>query len=97
MHHYEAAKGRHARVVLMTGELGPTTLQRFAMGVAGGMVLPAVLAAPYLSHSGQGHNPLFVASAVVLSAVLLFSGEILERYMFFAAVVAPKMPGAPAS
>jgi formate dehydrogenase iron-sulfur subunit len=83
--------------LLMTGELGPTTLQRFAMGLAGGVVLPAVLAAPYLSEAGTGHGPLFVAAAVVLSAVLLVFGELLERYMFFAAVVAPKMPGAPAS
>jgi hypothetical protein len=83
--------------LLMTGELGPTTLQRFAMGVAGGIVLPAVLAAPYLSQSGRGHSPLFIASAIVLSAVLLFTGELLERYMFFTAVVAPKMPGAPAA
>jgi formate dehydrogenase iron-sulfur subunit len=83
--------------LLMTGELGPTTLQRFAMGLAGGIVLPTVLAAPYLSESERGHSPLFVAAAVVLSAVLLVTGELLERYMFFAAVVAPKMPGAPAS
>jgi Fe-S-cluster-containing dehydrogenase component/DMSO reductase anchor subunit len=83
--------------LLMTGELGPTTLQRFAMGLAGGIVLPAVLAVPYLSQSGKGHNPLFILCAVVLSAVLLVTGEVLERYMFFAAVVAPKMPGAPAS
>jgi formate dehydrogenase iron-sulfur subunit len=83
--------------LLITGELGPTTLQRFAMGLAGGIVLPAVLAAPYLSQAGKGHSPLFVICAVVLSAVLLVTGELLERYMFFAAVVAPKMPGAPAS
>jgi DMSO reductase anchor subunit len=83
--------------LLMSGELGPTTLQRFAMGLAGGVVLPVVLAAPYLAKSGAGHNPLFVAAAAVLSVVLLVMGELLERYMFFAAVVAPKMPGAPAS
>jgi formate dehydrogenase iron-sulfur subunit len=83
--------------LLMSGELGPTTLQRFAMGLAGGVVLPVVLAAPYLSKSGAGHNPLFVVAAAVLSIVLLVTGELLERYMFFAAVVAPKMPGAPAS
>jgi hypothetical protein len=37
-----------------------------------------------------------VACGVGLSLVLLFLGEIAERYMFFAAVVAPKMPGAQA-
>ncbi len=83
--------------LLMSGELGPTTLQRFAMGLAGGVVLPLVLAAPYLSKSNGGHSPLFIASATVLSVILLVAGELLERYMFFAAVVAPKMPGAPAS
>jgi hypothetical protein len=83
--------------LLMAGELGPTTMQRFAMGVVGGVILPAVLAAPYLGQSAAGHSPLFVACAVMLSIVLLVTGELLERYMFFAAVVAPKMPGAPAS
>jgi Fe-S-cluster-containing dehydrogenase component/DMSO reductase anchor subunit len=83
--------------LLMVGELGPTTLQRFAMGLAGGMVLPAVLASPYLLAQGAGHSPLFVVCAATLSLVLLTVGEALERYLFFAAVVAPKMPGAPAS
>jgi hypothetical protein len=32
-----------------------------------------------------------------LALALLFVGEILERYLFFVAVVAPKMPGSPAS
>jgi Fe-S-cluster-containing dehydrogenase component/DMSO reductase anchor subunit len=83
--------------LLMAGELGPTTLQRFAMGLTGGIVLPAVLAGPYLLKSPSGHSPLFVACAVTLSLILLVAGELLERYMFFAAVVVPKMPGAPAS
>jgi formate dehydrogenase iron-sulfur subunit len=83
--------------LLMGGELGPTTLQRLATGLAGGVVLPAVLAGPHLLKSTSGHSPLFVACAVTLSLILLVTGEMLERYMFFAAVVAPKMPGAPAS
>jgi DMSO reductase anchor subunit len=32
---------------------------------------------------------------VVLVVAACLAGEILERYLFFAAVVAPKMPGAP--
>ena len=67
------------------------------MGLAGGVVLPAVLAASFLSKAAGGHSPLFVIAAVSLSLCLLVAGELLERYMFFAAVVAPKMPGAPAS
>src|SRR5262245_2803951 len=78
--------------LLMAGELGPTTLQRFAMGIAGGIVLPSVLAAPYLTQSGQGHSPLFVGSAVVLSAILLLTGGLFERYMFFAPRVARRTP-----
>jgi formate dehydrogenase iron-sulfur subunit len=83
--------------LLMAGELGPLTLQRFAMGLAGGFVLPAVLAAPYFLKPASGHSPLFVACAVGFSVILLVVGELLERYSFFTAVVAPKMPGAPAS
>jgi formate dehydrogenase iron-sulfur subunit len=83
--------------LLMAGELGPTTLQRFAMGLVGGVVLPAVLAGPYFLQPVSGHTPLFIAAAVGFSTILLVVGELLERYMFFAAVVAPKMPGAPAS
>ena len=83
--------------LLMSGELGPLTLQRFAVGFAGGVLLPAVLAWPYFVQPALGHSPLFVGSAVSFSMVLLLIGESLERYMFFAAVVAPKMPGAPAT
>src|SRR5262245_4366869 len=80
--------------LLMIGELGPTTLQRFAMGIAGGIVLPLALAGPYLTPPASGHSPLFAACAVSLSILLLLIGELLERYLFFTAVVAPKMPGA---
>jgi Fe-S-cluster-containing dehydrogenase component/DMSO reductase anchor subunit len=83
--------------LLLAGELGPLTLQRFAMGLAGGVVLPLVLAMPYLQAGGAGHRSPFVLCAVAISAILLTVGELFERYSFFAAVVAPKMPGAPAS
>jgi hypothetical protein len=67
------------------------------MGIAGGILLPGVLAGPYLVDQGTGHSALFIVCGVALSLVLLTVGELLERYLFFAAVVAPKMPGAPAS
>jgi len=82
---------------LLTGDLGPLTFQRFAMGLAGGVLLPLTLA---LANWQADQPPLaaaFVLCAVGLSLVLLLVGELLERYSFFAAVVAPKMPGAPAS
>jgi Fe-S-cluster-containing dehydrogenase component/DMSO reductase anchor subunit len=82
--------------VLMLYALGPTTLQRFVLGLAGGVLFPLVLAGPCFDPQGRPHAPLFVACGVGLSLVLLFLGEIAERYMFFAAVVAPKMPGAQA-
>jgi hypothetical protein len=40
-----------------------------------------------------------VFTPVVATGILLFSllGELFERYLFFAAVIAPKMPGGIAS
>lgn len=76
---------------LMAGELARATFARFALGIIGGMVLPLVMMnSPTLAPS----TATILAS---LSLVMLFAGEVLERYLFFAAVVAPKMPGSPAS
>jgi DMSO reductase anchor subunit len=81
--------------MLSTGELAYRTGQRFLCGVFGGIMVPGFLfLAPYLDQqkplSGQ-----FVAVTVVLSLGISFLGELLERYLFFTAVIAPKMPGAP--
>ncbi len=79
---------------LMTGDLKPVTLQRFVFGVIGGILIPAIMIA---------QHELFSTSqiAACLSTLLMFSlltaGEVMERYLFFTAVVAPKMPGAPAT
>jgi DMSO reductase anchor subunit len=40
--------------------------------------------------------PLAFATPLWLALPLLLAGEIAERYLFFRAVAAPKMPGAPA-
>jgi DMSO reductase anchor subunit len=77
--------------LLMTRELSNVTLARFALGLLGGVVMPAFLlstlarGAPEVSHS-------FVITAVVLVAACT-AGEFLERYLFFAAASAPRMPG----
>ena len=79
---------------LLCGELSMTTMRRFFFGVVGGLLLPLVLLAESTVASG-GYHPLFVGVAATLSLFLLTAGELLERYLFFASSVAPKMPGGP--
>ncbi len=100
---FEAASLRHLRdkqnspakrsAILMTGPLGRAAAWRFLCGLIGGLVLPALL----LAHgSAAGHtNPSesFIGAIVLASFVACVLGELLERYLFFTAVVAPRMPG----
>ena len=44
-----------------------------------------------------GYLPATFVVVTLAITVLLLVGELLERYLFFTAVVAPKMPGSPAS
>jgi len=81
--------------VLMTGALARASAVRFACGLAGGLALPSLLLI-WGTQPGEAMSPV-VLVAVVLVLVLNFAGELLERYLFFAAVVAPKMPGAPSA
>ena len=67
------------------------TLARFALGTLGGIVMPALLLS---SSPGQDSSP--TVSFVVIVGVLVLAtvvGELLERYLFFAAVATPRMPG----
>jgi len=82
--------------MLMTGELRMTTLRRFFFGVFGGIVMPLILMAEGTITAGSYH-PLFVGFMTLLMLGLLTIGELHERYLFFAASVAAKMPGTPAS
>jgi formate dehydrogenase iron-sulfur subunit len=72
--------------LLMSGVLKRPTVLRFVCGALGGIVLPALVLIGLLS-------PVFAAG--VLPFLLL--GELFERYLFFTAVVPPKMPGGIAS
>ena len=83
--------------LLMLGELGLVTLRRFFFGVVGGLALPGVLLLEGTIAPDEGFNRYFVGFAVLLSFIGLVVGELLERYLFFTAVVAPKMPGSPTS
>ncbi|HVX09998.1 MAG TPA: DmsC/YnfH family molybdoenzyme membrane anchor subunit [Pirellulales bacterium] len=77
--------------VLMAGELAAVTKSRFICGFVGGIALPMTLVrvdAP----SGESNGLLVGLVAVVLFLACL-AGELLERYLFFAAVAPPRMPG----
>lgn len=81
--------------LLLTGELSMTNLLRYFFGAMGGLLLPLVLLSEKATISGpEGYQPLFMGFVVLLITGLLLLGEMIERYLFFAASVAPKMPGA---
>lgn len=70
---------------LLAGELGVVSRARIVCGLVGGVLLPSL----YLLAS---------SSALAFSAfAFCVVGELLERYLFFTAVVTRKMPGAIAS
>jgi Fe-S-cluster-containing dehydrogenase component/DMSO reductase anchor subunit len=95
----EAAVFRHLRqtrtpataikrtAMLLIGELAEITTARFLLGGIGGVLLP-------LAFLVQQPAPGFATLGVTVW-ILLFtiSGELIERYLFFVAVVASKMPG----
>jgi len=78
--------------LLMIGELSNFTLARFALGILGGLVMPAFLLLSLASASGAENLPQFVVVTSMLFIACLV-GELLERALFFTACAAPKMPG----
>jgi formate dehydrogenase iron-sulfur subunit len=77
--------------MLMTGDLSSVTLARFALGILGGVVMPALLANQGSDSGGAGQIQFVILTGVLFAACV--AGELLERYMFFAACAAPQMPG----
>ncbi|MEQ8789596.1 MAG: DmsC/YnfH family molybdoenzyme membrane anchor subunit [Pirellulaceae bacterium] len=80
--------------LLMSRQLSSITLARFAAGLLGGVVMPAFVLQRLAS--AETSQPLALTPLLIAVAVLvLFSliGELLERYLFFAALAAPRMPG----
>ena len=78
---------------MSTEALSMTTL---VGGFVGGIGMPLFL----LTHQSGDRDPsgpLFLVLMSVLAVCVSAVGEFLERYLFFTAVVAPKMPGVPAS
>ncbi len=70
--------------LLLTGPLRPANELRFAAALFGGILLPLLVA--------SGNAPMAAAWPALGLALL---GELAERYLFFRAVDAPKMPGQP--
>jgi formate dehydrogenase iron-sulfur subunit len=79
--------------ILMTRELSNLTLARFAVGILGGIIFPAILLTSLSSATAPGTLPKFVilTGMQFLACVV---GELLERALFFSACAAPRMPGA---
>ena len=81
--------------VLLSDNLGGTTMLRYFFGIVGGLLLPAILLSERSTLNGtEGFQPLFLCAIVALVFVTLLVGEFLERYLFFAASASAKMPGA---
>ena len=77
----------------MTGALSNVTMARFAAGLLGGLAMPGLLLLSRVpAPPGQGQDLVFVVLVGLLFAACL-AGELLERYLFFAAVASPRMPG----
>ena len=78
---------------LMAGALLNVTLARFAAGLLGGLAMPALLLVSRVpTHPEHGQDLVFAVLVGMLFAACL-AGELLERYLFFAAVASPRMPG----
>jgi len=73
--------------LVMLGELRTATQLRFGLAISGGVLVPLFLAA--MEHQGRTAAP-----ATMVMLVLLTAGELCERYLFFRAAPASRMPGA---
>ncbi len=72
--------------LLMSGVLKRATIARFVCGAFGGVILPVLIV--------FGALPPIIATGILPFTLL---GELVERYLFFTAVIPPKMPGGIAS
>jgi Fe-S-cluster-containing dehydrogenase component/DMSO reductase anchor subunit len=73
---------------LLAGPLRRPARLRRLLGVVGGVALPVLAAL-----GAAARSPSIVAPAAALALAALVCGEMAERYLFFSAVVRPKMPG----
>lgn len=78
--------------LLLSRDLSSLALVRFALGLLGGVLMPALLFGQFAQTSGGAGQVQFVLTAGLLFLACL-AGELVERYLFFAACAAPRMPG----
>jgi Fe-S-cluster-containing dehydrogenase component/DMSO reductase anchor subunit len=74
--------------LLVRGPLAQPSLFRLMLGISGGVALPLLLLV-----DGGATSPALRSAFAAAALIALFGGEIAERFLFFAAVVRPKMPG----
>lgn len=80
--------------LLLTGELKQYSITYVTLLAIGGLLLPWIMIAVSLDSSKT--SPTFFVIESILAAfvfLLLLAAELIERYLFFAAAIAPKMPG----
>ena len=77
--------------LLMTRELANVTWARFALGVLGGIFMPAFLLLQFSTGAAASQAVLLIFTSVLFVSCLV--GELLERHLFFAAAAGPRMPG----
>jgi DMSO reductase anchor subunit len=77
--------------MLQAGDLSRVTLARFALGLLGGVMMPLFILRQ-ATEAGNVTGVEFVAATSLLFIACL-AGELLERYLFFTACAAPRMPG----
>ena len=70
--------------LLVTGKFQHLTMVRLACAMLGGICLPLLLSMHFAP------APKLLA---IVAFALLLAGELLERFLFFTTVAAPKMPG----
>ena len=76
--------------LLMVGPLSNSTFARFAVGLLGGIAMPLLLI-NQIQTSRIGGVTMIMSVAMIFCACL--TGELIERFQFFAAVSSPRMPG----
>lgn len=75
---------------LLIERLSGSTFARFASGLLGGIVMPLFLWNELIAAEPRG---VFLVITTAMLFVACLVGEMLERYQFFAACAAPRMPG----